>query len=254
MGDIGICKLCDKEKELKKSHAIPSSFIKTVLDDDGLAFTFDKNNNKNPKRVGNNLKGYLLCGGCENFLSKTYEHPFITLLKNGSIDKGKSSINKTPDGHVFKLESEKLSSVHVINFIISVFWRISLLNIDSFKDFNLPDSCLDWMKDIILKNKLPESRIIGIEINTLIDSSEKFPNDEVLNTVCPPFIFEISPPPNTTVTIAMFFGGYFFKMIMPNSIVSNQIKENTEIYLAENMEILSHPTIYDTLNLGGNPS
>lgn len=246
MAKKGICKLCGKEKQLSKSHAIPSSFIKDTLNSNGLSYTFDKNNKESPRKTGNVLKDYLLCKDCELYLSSVYEHPFITVLKNGSIDKGKSSLKKTIHGHTFKFGSNKLSSVHVINFIISIFWRISLLDIENYENFNLPSSCLDWMKDIIKENKRPESRLINIEINTLIDSSGRYPNEDLHQIIFPPFVFKRHPVP----VIAMIFGGYLFKMMMPNHGVNNrygQLKSSTTIYLAKNQELLEIPTVYETL-------
>ena len=242
----GICKLCGKEKQLSRSHAIPSYFIKGTLNSHGLAYTFDKNNKESPRNIGNVLKDYLLCSECELYLSRTYENPFIAVLKNGLIDNGKSSLKKTIHGHTFKFGSNKLSSIHVINFIISIFWRISLIDIEHYEKFNLPSSCLDWMKGIIKENKRPESRLINIEINTLIDSSGRYPNEDLHQIIFPPFVFEQHPVP----VIAMIFGGYLFKMTIPNHGVNNrhgQLKSSTTIYLAKNQDLLKIPIAYETL-------
>ncbi|GAA0402490.1 hypothetical protein GCM10009133_09030 [Cocleimonas flava] len=246
MGQQGICKLCGNVEHLRKSHAIPSSFIKETLNSSGWAYTFRMENKGSPEKTGNDIKDYLLCESCEQFLSKTYEHPFITLLKNDSVDRGKASLKKTLHGHTFHFGSKKLSSIHAINFIISIFWRCSLLDIDLFKNFTLPDSCLEWMKEIVIENKKPESRLIGIEINTLTDSTERYSSEALNQIIVAPFMFEDHPRP----IIGIIFGGYLFKIIIPNNRINDRhslLQQNTKTYLAKNQELLEIPNINDTL-------
>ncbi|MCK5052476.1 MAG: hypothetical protein KAS53_12185 [Candidatus Cloacimonetes bacterium] len=59
---IGICRLCEKEKELKKSHLLPS-FIFKWKKEQGTGF-FRSSQNPN-KRVQDGLKLYQLCADCE---------------------------------------------------------------------------------------------------------------------------------------------------------------------------------------------
>lgn len=59
---IGTCKLCEKEKELKKSHLLPS-FIFKWKKEQGTGF-FRTSQNPN-KRVQDGLRLYLLCADCE---------------------------------------------------------------------------------------------------------------------------------------------------------------------------------------------
>ena len=235
---IDICKLCGDKKELKLSHAIPSAFFKDLLGNTGKALVFDVNTKYTPEKIGNIVKDYLLCGECEQYLNNTFEKYIITLIKTGYLQRKNTIVTKKSYGNVFNFNDESLNGKNLINFVISILWRASLLEIDFYAKLNLPKDCLDWMRDLIYENKKPNSRLINIELNTLIDSSNQISSKNLKELIVSPFSFSLYPRP----IIAMIFGGYLFKITIPNvkpSARKMQLSKNTKIYLAKNCELKS---------------
>ena len=145
---IGICKFCNEEKELIKSHIIPKSFyhleqhgrVSAITPSDGTVDFV---------HYQNGLKEYLMCSDCDGRLGildayageilfqKICKHPFKTvnsiktyLLKNGEFDYHK-----------------------LRKFFISLAWRASISS--EFNNFSLgryEDIALKILRDEISDN------------------------------------------------------------------------------------------------------
>ncbi|MFV4908961.1 hypothetical protein Q5E57_012125 [Acinetobacter baumannii] len=77
----GICKLCDLEKELKRSHVIGRAVFKKALKGANHALRFDRQHNKVVKDQ-DQWATYMLCGECEQKLNKKYEEYSLNVLRD----------------------------------------------------------------------------------------------------------------------------------------------------------------------------
>ncbi|UMN10600.1 hypothetical protein [Acinetobacter baumannii] len=77
----GICKLCDLEKELKRSHVIGRAVFKKALNGANYALRLDKQHKKVIKDQ-DQWATYMLCGDCEHDLNTKYEGYSLDILRN----------------------------------------------------------------------------------------------------------------------------------------------------------------------------
>lgn len=83
----GICKLCEKEGELKESHFIPRFVGKWVKKTSITGYI--REHNEVHKRAQDTAKEYLLCGYCEALFSE-WEREFANRVFYPFVDKGQS--------------------------------------------------------------------------------------------------------------------------------------------------------------------
>jgi len=126
--DRGICRLCDRERDLCRSHIIPEVVFGPLYDDKHRAIELTRN----PSPLRYRQKGFrypLLCKDCEGFINDEYEKPFQTSWVNvphfpQTILKRRYKVTiKDPD--VFRL------------FIYSVLWRAAVCTVLPFADVRL---------------------------------------------------------------------------------------------------------------------
>ena len=106
------CRLCTKNRELRKSHIIPESLYKPLYDEKHRAMHLtNTTNSKNFKRgrpLQKGLREKLLCHDCEQLLNNRYEKYFKRLWFDENplpraLRNGNSFILRNIDYHKFKL-------------------------------------------------------------------------------------------------------------------------------------------------------
>jgi hypothetical protein len=67
---ISLCKLCEKNNDLKVSHVLPRFLGKYLKDTSATGFLTAVDENGNPSRSQDLYKRRLLCGQCESVLNE----------------------------------------------------------------------------------------------------------------------------------------------------------------------------------------
>ncbi|EXD56002.1 hypothetical protein J493_3816, partial [Acinetobacter baumannii 653020] len=127
----GICKLCDLEKELKRSHVIGRAVFKKALKGANHALRFDRQHNKVVKDQ-DQWATYMLCGECEQKLNKKYEEYSLNVLR----DRMKSVKHKKRDSHY---EIQGVDQKKLILYLLSIMWRGIESNHEVFKKLKIFD-------------------------------------------------------------------------------------------------------------------
>ncbi|GAA5039182.1 hypothetical protein GCM10011506_38040 [Marivirga lumbricoides] len=136
----GKCKLCEKEKELRKSHILPEFMYQNLYDDAPRRFyslSVDLTNTENSKKriEQKGIREYLLCGDCEVKLSKYENYAAETIYAKNSNNKAYiKKANETPDQQFFTYEYAGFSYSEYKIFLLSLLWRIIIS-----KSFNTPE-------------------------------------------------------------------------------------------------------------------
>ncbi|WP_411823664.1 hypothetical protein [Leptospira sp. 'Mane'] len=78
---IDICKLCQENKTLAKSHIIPEFWYESLYNKNGKYIKPDFDRTKGLEILQNGIKEPLLCVDCEGFLNSNYEQPIHQFWK-----------------------------------------------------------------------------------------------------------------------------------------------------------------------------
>jgi hypothetical protein len=145
--NTGVCKLCDQEKPLCKSHIIPKAFFKDAMDDDNRGLIMFSNNRVEHGKMGGEYE-LLMCRSCESLVGK-YDNYGVRFFR-GELWKRYDKLNETTipnDIHILGgVDIKKLRL-----FIISVLWRAGISSRQFYENVDLgPFAPL--AKDIILEN------------------------------------------------------------------------------------------------------
>ncbi len=140
---MGICRLCEKERELCESHIIPKfifDWIKKTSATGYLRLAININ-----QRLQDGTKEKILCKDCELKFSK-YENYFAKEFFYPYINRTKSSFE-----HDARLQK----------FIISVSWRLLKKDLEGFKDFQpemfeYAKRAEKYWREILLEDKTDE--------------------------------------------------------------------------------------------------
>ncbi|WP_413615741.1 hypothetical protein MRB56_02405 [Halomonas cupida] len=163
-----ICKLCLCDKDLKNSHIIPNAFIRRIKEN-GLATHVTSDINE---PVRNSIESYhekMLCGNCEQLLSREYERYSIRFLKGGA--KGVKFIHHSDKVKVLGADLRR-----IYLFVLSVFWRAAMSNERIFNEkVFFPDYLLEEFRKCILLGKVNHSSVYILKISRLVCNHD-FPN------------------------------------------------------------------------------
>lgn len=132
---VDVCKLCLEIKELQVSHLYPRALYNALRNEDG--------GNPNPvlltqdtevQRSGQ-IKDYLLCRGCEQYLNRHGEHWVTRFAFNGrtfrlrDILLNATPVEQTEDDKLVPYAGREIPHVNMdklIFFGLSLFWRASV--------------------------------------------------------------------------------------------------------------------------------
>ena len=143
MKNTGVCKLCKKIRELKKSHIIPCLAFKLIRDEN-INNRFYELVNKQNKIIQDGPKEYLLCNKCEQHIGN-YEKYF-----KEAIHLNRHGTKKTHDGKRCLIENLDYKKIKL--FFLSLLWRASISSKPEFENV-----CIGDNEEIIRKMILNES-------------------------------------------------------------------------------------------------
>ncbi|ELI5413236.1 hypothetical protein RRJ79_004631 [Vibrio parahaemolyticus] len=134
---MGICKLCCKEREIKKSHIIPNAFFKFIKQKQGdKSGKLILSDTKNTRWDQETFYERLLCGECENKFSGNFENYAASLmLRDGSNTDSEVQYLNSRELLIKNLDFEKFKL-----FQMSLLWRASVSANDFYKHVKLPTS------------------------------------------------------------------------------------------------------------------
>jgi hypothetical protein len=198
-----ICALCKNIDALEKSHIIPNAVFKRVkrsLSGKGILLTGDEQTWI--KYSQDSWYEYLLCGECEDKVSKYEKYYFESIRGNNHVSKTENFRGITYSGidyHKFKL------------FLTSLLWRAAIAKHDAFVNVILEDEWLEELRSSLV-NEIPlGSSKYGCRLSKLCDSTLGF-DDKNLEQ------FIISPIPRIkkrVVVILFIIDGVFIEFYCP---------------------------------------
>lgn len=122
------CKLCQKERELKKSHIIPEFIYSSLYDEKHRFHEISDDVKKKNKMPQKGIREKLLCSECEQHLSK-YER-YASLVLNGGF-----SLTVRHEGRLVHLGNIDYQKFKL--FALSILWRAGVSDLTVFSQVKL---------------------------------------------------------------------------------------------------------------------
>ncbi|MDF1645225.1 MAG: hypothetical protein P1U80_13710 [Pseudomonadales bacterium] len=122
------CKLCRKDKPLKKSHIIPEFLYSKLYDEKHRFHEIHIDAKKKNRLPQKGVREHLLCGECEQYFSKFERYASLVL------NSGFELTVKTIDG-ILNFEGVEYTQFKL--FSLSILWRASISSLDFFSEVNL---------------------------------------------------------------------------------------------------------------------
>ena len=142
-GRKDICRYCEEEQNLCKSHIIPKAFYPQSNKRKCVTVYGDK---LYTKRVQSGLYEYLLCEKAEKIFGIYEQHAKKILISN--IDKYSKLMQQ-----IIIIPKDEYNYEYLKKFFISIIWRMSVSKIEHFENINLGKYENIALK--ILKNEIP---------------------------------------------------------------------------------------------------
>lgn len=159
----GICKLCDLEKELKRSHVIGRAVFKKALKGANYALRLDKEHNKVIKDQ-DQWATYMLCGDCEHKLNKKYEDYSLKVLRN----KIKSVKHKKRNNYY---EIQGVDQKRLMLYLLSIMWRGIESNHEVFNKLKIFDEspvAKNFLKESVKNERIFLTECYDLRISKLV--------------------------------------------------------------------------------------
>lgn len=240
---IGICKLCDLEKELKRSHVIGRAVFKKALKGANYALRLDKQHNKVVKDQ-DQWATYMLCGDCEHKLNSKYEDYSLKILRNNL----KAVKHKKRDSHY---EIQGVDQKRLILYFLSIMWRGTESNHEVFKNlkvFDVAPAAKNFFKECIKSERVFLTEYYDIKISKLVSSITSLKNQEL------DFITDIhcSIDDNKRVRFLTIFEGYRFEFFFHTDLSQfvsglGVLKKNKRILKMPYIDVFSIPEFRKSL-------
>ncbi|EGR3353095.1 hypothetical protein DMO00_09360 [Vibrio parahaemolyticus] len=174
-----ICRLCNTQADLQRSHIVPSSVLKSVKAGESQLYVFEENTKPIYRNV--DPKEKLFCRDCEQFLSSSYEQYGTDLTKNPK------NVSKSQEHIQFKkFDYKKWYLYH-----LSILWRASISSLREFSGIELGgfdlvcQQCI-LRNDLHLDGSVSLDDVIGITMFRVIDKSDRIEDKAIKNIMLSP--------------------------------------------------------------------
>lgn len=229
--EIGICKLCDENKELQNSHVIGKSVFKKLLKNSGKNFNYSPSlKEKKIKKTADQWATPMLCKSCEDWLNSKYENYSLWALKN-------------KQSGVEHFESEKFYTIVNVDqyrlalYLISIYWRAAHSRHPAYSQVLIHDEQNEYLKKCILNQANLDFKQISVRISKLIDSSGQIGSDGLEG-----FVTSLHPRilHKYGYSYYMLFEGYYFEIFFNSLSVTERAEKGV---VKKNKKILHLPYV-----------
>ncbi len=151
---IHTCKLCQLEKQLRRSHILPEFMYQNLYDENPRRFhtlniDLDDISKSSKKIEQKGIREFLLCDQCEGLISKYENYAAETIYaKNNGNNANIVNASKTDDGQYTLYDYEGFSYKEFKLFLLSILWR--MLVSENFTEIKGEEEILERLRIAIL--------------------------------------------------------------------------------------------------------
>ena len=251
MAEVGLCKLCQKQKSLKISHAVGNSVFKRIYkQNSGTAITLTSGD-EDIHYSNDSWAEYQLCGKCESLLNTNYERYSLGVLRGVNIE-----IRKTTIGVSF----ENINQSKLILYFLSILWRAANSTHPAYKNVVITDSDNELLRNSILNNLKISSGNFSVKVNRVVDltrSEKKFTPQSIKEFIVSPFCRIYEDTKVNNVSVCLMFEGFFIEIFMPALKLKERnrvgvLNKNKKIFITPYLNLFEIDEVVDLMakNLG----
>lgn len=234
----GVCQLCEEQRELCFSHALPDSAFRLSLREcsgKAIAITDDE---ATPVQFSSDTWGVeLLCSVCEDTLNKAYDSYGIGVLKGhvGTVRRGEYGVTFTA------VDRPRLRM-----FFLSVLWRVSISHHDCYSNIELPYQWESELHRALQQGVRVRGSMFPVVLYRLRDSTpDGFSYESLRSLITAPFARKFR---NGLVSICFVFFGFLVEIFLPKLPAKLMhrpgiLTGHNPVFLAPFLEILEIPEL-----------
>ncbi len=247
MSTLGICKLCELDKELQLSHAIGNAVFKRIFKtNSGKGITI-RDNNSPIDYSSDSWAELQLCSVCERHLNDEYERYSLKALRDHR------NCVKTPTCLTFR----GVDQYKLMLYFLSIYYRSALSSQRPYQNTHIIKQHQKRLKEVLLGNQYLEYNEIPVKISRVIDrKAGGFSQENIKEILCAPFT-RVSEGERKTITTCFLFEGFFIEIFITGFRFKNRNKHGILNKGKDNLyvpykDLFSIPEIVDlmVLNLG----
>lgn len=240
-----ICKLCDKENDLMRSHAIPNAIFRKLSHElSGKSIAFRLNDDSPVGFSSESWAEYQLCSDCEGLINSNYEKYAISLIRGGE-----NNVYKSDCGVSFKnTKNDKF-----ILFLVSILWRAAESSNPAYSSIVLPDGIKNDIKNYIINSINLPRNLLSIEISRLKDFTVEngFSDKDLKGIIVSPFC----RVRRNQASFCFLLEGFFVEIFFPAHQFKCRKKANVinfdgNFINAPYVDVFSIPELLDIMKCG----
>lgn len=211
---MDICRLCNNEADLQRSHIVPNSILKSVKAGESQLYVFEENTRPVYRNV--DPKEKLLCRNCEQFLSSNYEQYGTSLTRNP----------KNVVKHKDCIEFKKFDYKKWYLYYLSILWRSSISSLEEFSSIELRDFDTVLRQCILdntlhLGDNLSLDDVFEITMFRVVDKSSRIEDFAMKNIMLNPMRIDDSGD-----VLFFFMANGFLVQYRLNKVKIEQLRNN----------------------------
>lgn len=167
---MGICKLCNKEKQLiKKSHILSEFLHANLFDEHHKLYKFEVNEMAKPnprvsKPSSGSYEGDLLCNDCDNVVLNRYEDYIARAQSMGFSDERNPKCKFEKRNGVNFHDIENLDYEKTKLFLLSLLWRAHISSFSEYSEVSLKPADAEKIREMLLNQHSSNDQDIQISI------------------------------------------------------------------------------------------
>lgn len=241
----GICRLCEDQRKLCLSHALPNSAFRLALrEGSGKAITITDDEATPVQFSSDTWDIDLLCSACEDTLNKAYDSYGIGVLKGniGAVRHGQYGV--TFSG----VDRQRLRM-----FYLSVLWRVSVSHHDCYSNIELPYLWESELHRALQQGGKVRGSIFSVVLYRLRDSTpDGFEYENLCSLIIAPFARKFK---NGLTSICFVFFGFLVEIFLPKlpaKLINRPgvLAGQSPVFLAPFLEILEVPELLNLMVRG----
>lgn len=242
---LGICRLCERQRELCDSHALPNSLFNYILrKSDGKAVVVIDDPGTLTRYTADTWDTELLCQECEETLNNRFDRYGMGVFRGhiGTVSRDLEGIT------LCGVDRRRLRT-----FFLSVLWRISVSSHPNYSNIDLPYAWESELHDALRAGRNVPSARFTVSVYRLRDSTPVggFDAEALRSFIMAPFGRNFG----TFISVCFLFLGYFVEVFLPRvpkaySKRPGILYGSGTVFLAPYVEVLDIPEIMRILVRG----